>query len=145
MWKLAFVSLIWGQNLDFWHKNSIFLLSWMKYSTIYSSFGAKIQISLKIKICKKIWIFEQKSRFRTVCKLAVDAFKSHNSLLIHCSAEASDNLAWQLRSDWMNLEWLYTSSFLSVMSGDKSELLLSRNISTWGCRLTKCTKKLRFI
>ena len=38
------------------------------------------------------------------------------------------SILWNIRL--FCLEWLYTSSFLSVMSGDKSELLLSRNIST---------------
>ena len=44
--------------------------------------------------------------------------------------DGTDGNSLKVEFDYEEVEWLYTSSFLSVMSGDKSELLLSRNIST---------------
>ena len=54
-----FVGQILGQNLDFWHENSVrYLIHFrVKYSTICSNFDAKIQI-----FCQN-WIFGQKLDF----------------------------------------------------------------------------------
>ena len=62
-WRISNFCLKIGQNLDFWHENSIiqYILGW-NIQEYLSTLAQKFNLCLKVKCCQN-WIFGQKLNF----------------------------------------------------------------------------------